>query len=147
MGKIKYSSIGEGLRSHYGVDGLNAFGARVYENAVDHGFYEDQDGRPETFLECVSLMHAELSEAVEQYRRIDPQYQNLYTRDAGGAELLPIEGMELGRKPEGIAVELADCVLLILGAAAYYKIDLEAVLIAKHIYNTTRDYRHGGMNA
>lgn len=50
-------------------------------------------------------------------------------------------------KPEGLAVELCDAIMRILDYLAYMKVDVEAVLEAKHAYNLGRPYRHGGKKA
>ena len=46
--------------------------------------------------------------------------------------------------PEGIAVEMADCIIRILDWCGKEGIDIEAILEEKHAYNKTRPYRHGG---
>lgn len=79
-------------------------------------------------------MHSELSEALEEYRRGGEGMW--YRRYAGPTD-----------KPEGIAVELADCVIRIMDACAYYGVDLEEVLARKVAYNGTRPYRHGNKQA
>nr|DAM28428.1 MAG TPA: NTP-PPase-like protein [Caudoviricetes sp.] len=48
------------------------------------------------------------------------------------------------RKPEGIAVELADAIIRILDFTASEGIDIESLILAKHEHNKTRPYRHGG---
>lgn len=48
------------------------------------------------------------------------------------------------RKPEGVAVELADCVIRILDYCGRAGIDIEEAIRIKHEYNKTRPYRHGG---
>ena len=49
-----------------------------------------------------------------------------------------------GEKPEGIAVELADCIIRILDYCGKEDIDVESILKLKHDYNKTRPYKHGG---
>lgn len=48
------------------------------------------------------------------------------------------------KKPEGVAVELADCVIRILDYCGHAGIDIEEAIRIKHEYNKTRPYRHGG---
>ena len=49
-----------------------------------------------------------------------------------------------GEKPEGIAVEMADCIIRILDWIGREGIDIDAIIRMKHEYNTTRPYKHGG---
>lgn len=46
-------------------------------------------------------------------------------------------------KPEGIAVEMADCLIRILDWCAKEGIDIDAITHKKITYNRTRPYRHG----
>lgn len=48
------------------------------------------------------------------------------------------------KKPEGIAVELADCIIRILDWAGKEGVDMDAIIRKKMAYNRTRPYRHGG---
>lgn len=124
---------------------LNKFAAEVHQNAVEHGWWDEE----RSFGEIVALCHSELSEALEEYRDGRPMVycEALGTNKActdgecGGIECL---SWFTGRKPDGIAVELADCVIRILDYCGKEGIDIEAVLEAKHAYNKTRPYRHGG---
>ena len=101
---------------------LNEWRDAVHENAVEHGWWEDD----RCFGEIVALCHSELSEALEESRM--------------GNDLV-WEG-EHG-KPEGIAVEMIDCVIRILDWCGRMGVDVEAVLEQKHRYNMTRPYKHG----
>lgn len=88
---------------------LNDFAKEVHQNAVDHGWWDEE----RTFGEIVALCHSELSEALEEYRAGRPM---VYGDDLWGETRVvePPDIMALGVKPEGIAVELADCVIRIL---------------------------------
>ena len=48
------------------------------------------------------------------------------------------------KKPEGIAVEMADCIIRILDWCGKEGVDIDAIIRMKHEYNTTRPYKHGG---
>ena len=47
------------------------------------------------------------------------------------------------RKPEGVAVELADAVIRIADLCGHLEIDLEEVIEIKMAYNEGRPYKHG----
>lgn len=98
----------------------------VHELAKDRGWY---DGTPRTKLELISLIHAELSEAVEEIRKDRPP---IYILDS------------LSGKPEGELIELADAVIRIMDYCEFHGLDLEAAIKLKHEFNKTRPYRHGG---
>lgn len=97
---------------------------RVHALAKSKGWYEP--GKPRQIPEVLMLMVSELAEALEEYRNG-----------------MPHEYEGKNGKPEGFAVELADCVIRILDTAEYHGIDLGAVMERKHKYNETREYRHG----
>lgn len=47
-------------------------------------------------------------------------------------------------KPEGLVIELVDCLFRILDFCAAKGIDVEKAIRLKQEYNKTRPYRHGG---
>lgn len=122
---------------------LNEFAKAVHENAVAHGWYDT----PVAFPEVAVMVHAEISEAVEEYRPGNPLiygccgFPGATCEHEGVCDKAESEG---SCKPEGIAVELCDAVMRILDYLAYMGVDVEAVLEAKYAYNTGRPYRHGG---
>lgn len=129
---------------------INELAKEVHENAVAHGWWE----KPPTLPEALRLIHAELSEALEEYREGNPL---IYGTCALAAEDCKFSGVcdRVGRpgegegidgpcKPEGIAVELADVILRTLDLMAALGVDVDAVVMAKHKYNLGREYRHGG---
>lgn len=101
---------------------LNDLARDIHENAVMHGWWVER----RKFPEIVALCHCELSEAMEAYRNAEPL---AYVKDG---------------KPEGIAVEMIDCMIRILDWCASENIDIDKLLMAKHEYNKGRPYKHGG---
>ena len=98
-----------------------------YENARDHGWHDQE----RSIGDLICLMHSELSEALEEPRN-GKSPTEVYYNDAKPD------------KPEGIPVELADCVIRIFDFCGLHGIDLEEILRIKMEYNATRPYRHGG---
>lgn len=130
---------------------INEFAKEVHQNAVEHGWWDE----PRTVGEIIALCHSELSEALEEYRAKRPMVYRIcrasdgcpcdrekcgdWDADTGVCELGVMD-----EKPEGVAVELADCIIRILDYLGKEGVDVEAVLLEKHAYNKTRPYRHGG---
>ena len=108
---------------------LAEYQREVHRTATEHGWWDEE--RP--VLEAIALIHAELSEAVEDYRKLDGPLTQVYRDDSG--------------KIEGFGVELADAVIRILDLCEHLGIDMEALLLEKNAYNRTRPYRHGGRKA
>lgn len=103
--------------------------ARIVEYCKAKGWHDD--GR--TFGDHISLLHAELSEALEQYRDNHLSDKVYWEYDENNV-----------LKPEGVGVELADVLIRLLHTSAQFGIDLEEALSVKLIYNDMRAYRHGG---
>ena len=102
--------------------GINDIAKSIHKNAVNHGWWDE----PRAFGEIIALCHSELSEALEAYRKNEPMvWMN-------------------GDKPDGMAVEMVDCIIRILDYLAYENMDIEDLLMAKHGYNLTRPFKHGG---
>ena len=129
---------------------INELAKEVHENAVAHGWWE----KPPTLPEALCLIHAELSEALEEYREGNPLIYGTCALAAEDCQFSGVcdrvgrpgegEGIDGPCKPEGIAVELADVILRTLDLMAALGVDVDAVVMAKHKYNLGREYRHGG---
>lgn len=108
-------------RKHF----LTDLAVEAYEIAKSKGWEEDADHR--TFGEECALLHTEVSEAFEAWRK---------------------RGFESWEgpngKPEGVASEFADIFIRLLHYCHVHDIDLQAEYDRKTAYNRTRSYRHGG---
>lgn len=101
---------------------INDYVQLAHRNSVCKG-WPDSDA-----IVRLALVHAEVSEAVEEIRDGRPLNQ-IYMN---------------GEKPEGVPSELADIVIRVFDFCGRYDIDLEAAIKQKMAYNTTRPMRHGG---
>lgn len=126
--------------------GLNDLAAAVHENAVAHGWWEEE----RHFGSLIALMHSELSEALEEFRSGKPPFYFITEIEDTGSPNGSYPAMRTdiadynGEKPEGVAVELADCIIRILDYCGKEGIDIETAIRIKHEYNKSRPYRHGG---
>lgn len=136
---------------------FNEWAAEIHQNAVEHGWWDEE----RSFGEIVALCHSELSEALEEFRNMRPM---LYYPCIAGVvcceesgengvncafrvwnpETPEIYCKAKNDKPEGIAVEMIDCMIRILDWCGKEGIDVDSILEEKHSYNKTRPYRHGG---
>ena len=135
---------------------LNELAKEVYNIAKAHGWHEEDRGFPE----IVALCHSELSEALEEYRNGRPNKWYACEEIFGsGNPCDPKDQYECANysfkdkckyrsaKPEGIAVEMADCIIRILDWCGKEKIDIDSIIREKINFNQTRPYRHGGKKA
>ncbi|MGN9097168.1 hypothetical protein [Flintibacter porci] len=111
---------------------MNKFAEEVHQNAVEHGWWDEE----RSFGEIIALCHSELSEALEEYRAKRPMvYFAVEMDDGKGGTYLAIrediisEEDFAGEKPEGIAVELADCIIRILDWYGNEGLDTDALLL------------------
>tara|TARA_S200000501_G_C20622188_1_gene655123 strand:- start:241 stop:576 length:336 start_codon:yes stop_codon:yes gene_type:complete len=105
---------------------INQTVQQAYNNAVEKGWHKEE----RTIGDLIALMHSELSEALEEHRK-GKSPNEIYFNEVKTD------------KPEGIPVELADCVIRIFDFCGLHNIDLEAVIKQKMAYNNKRSFRHG----
>lgn len=120
---------------------LNEYAERSHNTAVSKGFWEAQ----RNFGEMIALMHSELSEALDEHRSGRPAVWFQHAADCqtnifvdGDCTCVP--------KPEGVAVELVDCIVRIVDVIDYIldgRFTVEDVMDMKMSYNDTRPYKHG----
>lgn len=141
---------------------LNDFVDDVHENSINKGWWNDDAGRriERNIGELLMLCVGELSEAMEEVRNGTPlAYYKCKNPDKcdvcvyGMGESCDVCGPDdekceyLDEKPEGLVVELIDCMIRIFDICGHYNVDVERILSEKHAYNLTRPYKHGGKKA
>ena len=96
---------------------LNKLAKEIHKNAVAKGFWDRDDAEEIMF----AWMHAELSEALNEDRLGRPM---AYVDDFDLCERITDVERFGGRKPEGVAVELADFIILLLDWAAQNELEI-----------------------
>jgi NTP pyrophosphatase (non-canonical NTP hydrolase) len=108
----------------------------AFEISESKGFHAPRpiDGvvRDASFGERIALVHEELTEALQCYRKGGDQALGHY--------------FEVDGKPEGVVVELADAVIRICDLAETHGMDLESAIAWKCAFNRTRVHMHGSHN-
>lgn len=100
------------MYAHFGLELVQKLS---HETAAEAGWY---DVGERNVGEVIALMHSELSEALEAYRR-------------------DLMDDKLPHRP-GIEVEFADCILRIMDTAAAMNLDVAGAVIEKNRFNQTR---------
>lgn len=126
---------------------LNEYAQKIHQNAVDRGWWDES----RSFGDIVALCHSELSEALEEYRADRPmewhecEYDGLPCDQdtCDSYEHGVCDGSDARDKPEGIAVEMADCLIRLLDWFSKEGLDVDRIVQEKMAYNETRPYRHG----
>lgn len=115
---------------------LNDLASVIHLNAEEHGWWDE----PRSFGDIVALCHSELSEALEEHRNDRPMAYVV----SGATMVKDPKKWKAHEKPEGVAVEMIDCLIRILDWLAWAEVDIDELLMLKHEYNKTRPYKHGG---
>lgn len=115
---------------HPSKNPLNQLAQLVHKLAKEKGWWTGKKGAPEGKL---LMMHTEIAEITEEYRRGRPMTEIRWEKDEHGQV-----------KPEGVPVEAADLAIRLLDFCAKHKIDLARAIEIKHTFNSGRPYLHGG---
>lgn len=110
---------------------ITEWAKEIHENAVAHGWWETKRSTGEV----IALIHSELSEALEEARDNRPM---MYVLGPNGEEICTPCYFN-GRKPEGVAVELADAVIRVLDAAAHVGMPLQDYDAERQEVESVRD--------
>lgn len=107
------------------VTGLNELGDFAYASASANGWHDprvDEYGqlRQTSTFERLALVHSEVSEALEAFRKT-------------GADEWDVDG-----KPEGLGSELADIIIRTCELARLHRFDLDQIVATKMAYNARR---------
>ena len=110
---------------------ITEWAKEIHENAVAHGWWETQRSTGEVLC----LIHSQLAEALEEARDNRPM---MYVLGPNGEEICAPCYFN-GRKPEGIAVELADAVIRVLDMAEQVGMPLRDYDAARDELDMIRD--------
>ncbi len=107
------------------IDGFKEQQRTNFKINMEHGFEPDNDA-DYNVGEKIALMHAELSEALEAYRKY-PNAPSEHIPDFTGPE-----------------EEFADCIIRIMNTAQRLHLRVAEAMIAKQAFNAARPFKHGG---
>ncbi len=120
---------------------LNELRDKIHQNALDHGFY---DNEKVNIPEKLMLIVSELGEAMEAYRNdkyADLEFFNKLLNEPINRRPLVTEIFEKFVK-DSFEDELADAIIRLLDLCGYMGIDIDTHIELKMKYNESRPYKH-----
>lgn len=129
---------------------LNELAEKIHENAIKHGFYDDEIiNIPERLMLIVS----ELGEAMEAYRKdhysniekfknrliYEEKHENFYEESEQNLFQLIFEETI----KNGFQDEISDTIIRLLDLCSFLEIDIDTFIELKMQYNQSRPYKHG----
>lgn len=109
---------------------LNEFAKQVGGCMTRHGFR----GVNQNPSDYIALIHAEVSEVLEEFRKYDCNPSKIYFHTDATEDI---------KKPEGVPIEIADIIIRCLDLCDLYDIDIETAILLKQEYNEHRPFKHG----
>lgn len=113
---------------------INEIKKKIHQCALEKGWWDVYPSE-RSIGDQFSNFHSEISEAWEEWRN-GRRMDEIYFSAKNGK-----------KKPEGVPIELADCIIRILDTCDACGIDIAKAIEIKMEYNQTREYRHGGKKA
>ncbi len=131
---ISWAKNGQGTGGSPNIRTMQTLVRKVNEA---HGWFDSE----RTFGDDMALLHSEVSEAFEAFRKHGTDSTDHVSKQLCAAP----HGLDDGHicKPEGVGSELADVLVRLLDTCSRYDIDIVEEFWRKLEYNNTRAYRHG----
>lgn len=119
------------------IAALNEAADAVHELAKAKGWHEEKD-LEKYISNTTSNIHGETSELWEAFR------SGTLDKPCDKADKMAAAGVPVLTCAEE---ELADIIIRAFDTARHLKVDIGRAIAAKHAFNATRPYRHGGKKA
>lgn len=122
------------------LDALETLRDACHQNSKDKGFWQYGEGVPWNFGEKIALIHSELSEMFEAWRKNVKQSE----KDIKIVEYVGYDQRAEQRQITAIEEEVADVFIRIFDLCGKLGIPVGQVVLAKMEYNKGRPMMHGG---
>ena len=113
---------------------LDVLANEAHTTAKEKGWWENMD---RNVPEQLALFHAEISEALEEFRSHGHECLTRIDMDVDGKP----------GKPGGFPIEIADLFIRVFDTCGRYGVPLGEAMKLKLEYNKSRPHRHGGKHA